>query len=126
MKVSLRDAVAEFDADQVSEIEYGINDEDAAKCLRGMFTALGIEWDEDALFLYGRLASAEDIAANLEQKRKYAADRAARRAAHPEEAALEDLLEANIEATNNALIDQIADTIFKPAPFFRALTEEPT
>lgn len=121
MRVSLRAAVEQFDANQFSDLEYGISDEDAAKGLRDTFTSLGIEWDEDCIFYCGQLTTEADEAKRIERAKQYAAEQVIWREKNPESAAMTDIIEAQLDITRTDLYDRLVDDMLKPNPFFSML-----
>ena len=60
-KISLRDAVLEFQSSYHSDYEYGVSDEDAAKGLRAALKAAGIAYRNDVVFDCGKLTTRKEL-----------------------------------------------------------------
>ena len=118
MKVSLRAAVENFDSGQFYDLEHGITDEEAAQGLRDTFTSIGVEWDEDCLFYCGSLTTSAEEAERVAQAKKRAEKHAIWAKAHPEEAALQESVERQLEITRMALRDRVMDEVFRPSQIF--------
>lgn len=101
--------------------EHGISDEEAAEGLRAAFKALGIEYEDDCLFLHGQLSDAERIEESWLASEAYAENQRKWREDNPEQAATQDLIERQLRVTQEALSQRIIDDIFKPNPVWNLL-----
>lgn len=123
--VSLEEAVLAFQATYDPNEEYGITDEDAANGLRAAFKQAGITVAEDAVFHEGCISTPEKIAQAERSRARYAEARAAWRSAHPEDAILQDVLNAGMTACMRSLNERLVDDAFGSNDLFRQLRAIP-